>query len=194
MNVYLLTNNTTGKRYVGMTIHKAEKRFRQHCSLARKNPKTLLHRAINKYGSKCWSILLLESGFTTLQEMANAEIRYIQKLNPELNMAVGGFGGDTSESPNFTKYIQSRDIAGEKHPRFGKKHTDFSKSAISAAKAGVPLSAEHKLSAIATLRANPPSSDAIKRRAEKKAKTYKITTPTGDTFIVKNLTKFLHGA
>ena len=190
MNIYLLQNIITGKRYVGMTVHEVKKRFLQHCRIARKNPKTLLHKAINKYGFRCWEVTVLESGFASVHEMAEAEIAYIHILKPELNMATGGLGGDTSDSPNFTKYIQSRDIAGPNHPMFGKKHAQASKSAISAAKTGVSLSPQHKLKAVFALRANPPSSDCIKRRSQNKSKTYKITEPTGEVLIVKNLTKF----
>ncbi len=63
MNVCLLTNNTTGKRYVGMTIHKAEKRFSAALQFCGNKSDSSRSRPISRDGVNwTWIQRLLESG------------------------------------------------------------------------------------------------------------------------------------
>lgn len=78
--VYLITNASNGKGYVGITSKAIELRLREHVRDAfpgRKNPNgTLyaLHAAIHKYGQERFSICELEVGLSLAQ--ARARERY----------------------------------------------------------------------------------------------------------------------
>ena len=46
-SIYVVTNKINNKKYVGQTIHTAQKRFNQHCK-----DDNLLGRSIRKYGKE----------------------------------------------------------------------------------------------------------------------------------------------
>ena len=83
--VYLITNKTNGKGYVGITSKPIEVRLSNHVVDAfpgRRNPNgTLyaLHAALQKYGADNFTILELEMGLT-LESARFREKHYIAKL------------------------------------------------------------------------------------------------------------------
>lgn len=190
MYVYLLKNTINGKKYVGMTSKDVNTRFLQHCRAAKANPKTLLHRSIRKYGVEAWQVSILEKDFQRIEDLCDAEIRYIRSINPELNMARGGMGGDNSNCENFKKYIALRDYSGDKHPMFNRQQSDDTRNKISKSKKGIPLRADHRRKVTEKLCSYKLSNEDIEKRVESVAKTYEITDPSGRVFMVKNLTKF----
>jgi len=56
MQVYLITNKVNGKKYVGQTIRTLKQRWNSHVTTARNGGKFAISKAINKYGSKAFSI------------------------------------------------------------------------------------------------------------------------------------------
>ena len=77
MEIYKITNNLNGKGYVGQTTLTAKKRFLQHLREAKKEkPKTLISRAIKKYGEENFCIELLETA-KTLEELSEKEKKWI---------------------------------------------------------------------------------------------------------------------
>ena len=58
-DIYVITNDINGKQYVGQSIN-PEKRFLQHKNLAGKDHYSLLHNAMQKYGTEHFSLKILE--------------------------------------------------------------------------------------------------------------------------------------
>ena len=103
MFIYRITNTVNGKFYVGKTTKTLEERLQRHFYSAKYGSQTYLHRAIRKHGHDKFIVEQLESNVNDLDE---AEERYIAELNPHYNMTTGGEGGDTSDSPNFKRSMK----------------------------------------------------------------------------------------
>lgn len=90
MCIYVVTNKTNGKRYVGLTRLGIAERWRQHvyCS-RRKRPTAALHRAIVRYGESAFSITSVLS-VLDIAYLAEAERTVIRELRPEYNQTCGG--------------------------------------------------------------------------------------------------------
>ena len=99
--IYLVTNLTNNKKYVGQTSSKKSyiNRFKQHLSEARYDltSKSIFHKAIRKYGPDAFSVELLEDNILEC-DIDNKEIYYIgyydtYYLNGNgYNMTLGGQG------------------------------------------------------------------------------------------------------
>ena len=77
MEIYKITNKLNGKGYVGQTTLTTKKRFLQHLREAKKEkPKTLISRAIKKYGEENFCIELLETAKTP-EELSEKEKKWI---------------------------------------------------------------------------------------------------------------------
>ena len=60
--IYLITNTTSGKQYVGYTKYDAEFRFKQHCTESNSaSSYSILHEALRKYGANNFTVEVLES-------------------------------------------------------------------------------------------------------------------------------------
>jgi len=98
--IYLITNNTNGKIYIGRSVKTASKRFLEHKREAAKGIyETALHRAMRKYGFECFSIsVLFQSDAVNSKILDRMEVFFIAKYdscNPKIgyNMTIGGDGG-----------------------------------------------------------------------------------------------------
>lgn len=114
MYIYLITNRTNHKKYVGKTKLTIEQRFRGHISSSKSGSNTIFHKAIRKYGAKNFSVELLEE--------SNREEYWIAKLNPEYNMTEGGDGGDTSKWIDYSSFKER--FSGNNNPFFGRTHNE----------------------------------------------------------------------
>jgi group I intron endonuclease len=98
MLIYLLTNLTNGKMYVGQTRILPVRRWKQHVRDARNDSTTLIGRAIRKHGPYSFSLTVLCS-CVSQAELDEKEIEYIAKLGTHAatgngyNLTAGGFGG-----------------------------------------------------------------------------------------------------
>ena len=103
MFIYKLTNIINDKLYVGYTKN-LKRRWSLHKSKAKENPKTLIGRAIHKYGSDNFTMSVLEECDETI--VSQRETFWISELRvtaPEIgyNITKGGEGGDTfRNNPN----------------------------------------------------------------------------------------------
>ena len=96
--IYLITNFTNGKRYVGQTVNPIHYRWNKHIEEAYSGNKSnsLLHRAIIKYGASNFGINVLEECADT--ELNKKEKSYIKQYNTYYtydkgyNMTWGGEG------------------------------------------------------------------------------------------------------
>ena len=119
--VYLITNTTNGNTYVGVTRFAAEKRWREHCYTAKREPKTRLHRAIAKYGVEAFTV---EPVATVMHadDAAGVEREVIMSLSPVYNQTNGG---EIVIGRRVTREVAERIRAANT----GKKRTDAQKRA-----------------------------------------------------------------
>ena len=91
--IYRATNTVNGKMYIGQTKRKLSYRIREHINLAGKEqPRLLVHRAIQKYGSDnfIW-VVLEECDESVLDDREIFYIEYHNTLAPfGYNLASGG--------------------------------------------------------------------------------------------------------
>lgn len=116
--IYLITNNIDGKRYIGKTQKTMEDRWYQHCKNAEYGINTYLYNAIRKHGKDNFTVEFLCNGLN------DEEILMIETHAPEYNMTRGGDGGNTSNSPNYKKYLLRKDMSGTNNPNYGKRGKD----------------------------------------------------------------------
>lgn len=75
--IYMYTNKINGKRYVGQTICRLQKRHRQHLC----QHETYFDRALAKYGEENFSLEVLQDNISDVEELNRLEEFYIQKYN-----------------------------------------------------------------------------------------------------------------
>ena len=131
--IYLLTNRVNGKIYVGKAIN-VSNRVRGH--LVPSVNKTLIDRAIKKYGWENFSIEILES-FNEINNdnLLQIEADWIKRLN-STDLSIGynlcKSGTDqtgvkrTKEQCKRHSQMMTGKFAGENHPMFGKRHSQES--------------------------------------------------------------------
>ena len=142
--VYKITNNISGKSYVGQTKRDVKVRFREHSRCKT----TILGKAIHSYGIENFSIEIIEKA-ETRQELDEKEIYYIKLLNTikpnGYNQCKGGEGvsgmvwtqemrehaRETHVGKNCGKDNPMYGKCGELNPFYGKKHSEKTKRMLS---------------------------------------------------------------
>ena len=161
--VYIHTNKTNGKVYVGQTCQQPEQRWRKgwgyvNCSY--------FYNAIQKYGWDNFEHEVIASNLTS-EEANNFEailIKTFDAMNPKngYNLRSGGENGLLSEQ---TKNKIKAAVSGENAPMLGKHHTEEAKEKISKSRQGKyggeknPNYGKH-----ASLETRQKMSDAAKKR------------------------------
>lgn len=91
--IYKITNNLTGKSYVGQTIRPLKRRWQEHCQNAVRCK--VLHRAIMKYGKENFTIEKIDTADNP-KELNAKEVYWIKFYNTLVpngyNMTKGGGG------------------------------------------------------------------------------------------------------
>ena len=159
--IYCYTNKINGKRYVGQTIQKLRKRHGQHVQSAKFKSDPYdnyspIHCAIRKYGIENFKLEILHIADEYSIDMLERHYIYflgtLTKNNKGYNVSSGGsngnpFAGKTEEEINEWKRKISetlkgkfvgennpnygKNLSGENHPMFGKKHSEESRRKIS---------------------------------------------------------------
>lgn len=128
--IYQTTNLINGKRYVGMCKNTHRERYL--------GSGKLLKQAIKKYGRENFQRIVLEE-CETLEQASESEKKWIQKLNPEYNISLGGFGGNPDTLKEYWNSIPDKkkarnwgrsSVAGSKNPMYGRKHSEKTKKLI----------------------------------------------------------------
>lgn len=156
--VYQHRNLKNGKSYVGMTSQEPKKRWRSGRGY-KKQPKIWSDIKESDW-NKDWEHNILGK-FEDKQEALNVEEMFIwlfDSINGGYNTS--SYGGTSYKRTEETKRKMSdnhADFSGEKHPMFGKHHSEESKKKMSESKTGKHLSEEHKkkLSEAHTCEKNP---------------------------------------
>lgn len=106
--IYLITNNKTGKHYVGYTSLSLEERLVGHLCAARGGSDYLIHQSIRKHGWENFSIKTIyesDDGDHTLKEMEPHFIKEYGSYGGGYNMTLGGEGISGPCSPEKAKKI-----------------------------------------------------------------------------------------
>lgn len=80
MYVYKITNKINGKAYVGQTRNSVQNRWQEHCSGCNGSSRSLIHRAIRKYGRENFIFKVIEI-CNSLEELNAAEEHAIEHHN-----------------------------------------------------------------------------------------------------------------
>ena len=150
--IYLYINTVNGKGYVGKA-----KDFNQRYAQHNKQTKSLLEKAIKKYGIHNFEIIILCDNISTEEELNELEKYYIQYYNTLVkdgwgyNIALGGNGGNVmsqwtderkaqfSEKMSNTTKGRPSHMKGKKGcqtPFYGKHHTQETKEKLHFANSG----------------------------------------------------------
>lgn len=122
--LYQITNTVNGKSYIGITKLSINERWQVHASNSRK-PKYPLHRAIAKYGSELFSIILLEEN-ADRKYISNLEEPTIRRLKTHIsengyNVAKGGYGGDLGPDAVAKRLETIKNYSPERKAEYQKK-------------------------------------------------------------------------
>lgn len=103
--IYKITDTTTGKAYVGLTVNRPEIRWGQHVLMATRGGGSLLHQAIRAVGPESFTIGVLEvveggEGKLAEQEidwMCKLDTRHPKGLNTRSGGQIGSYDGRSVE-------------------------------------------------------------------------------------------------
>jgi group I intron endonuclease len=94
--IYLITNQITGKIYVGQTRRGLSLRFSDHKKDARRGSDQYIHKSIRYYGEKYFTICRLASGGETQESANEAERFWVLRLccnDPKIGYNLSSGGG-----------------------------------------------------------------------------------------------------
>ncbi len=126
--IYKITNNITGKGYIGQTTQAFKKRWYFHCYEAKdKRNFNKFYNAIRKYGAECWSVEVLEevNDVNLLNEREVYWINYYNTFKNGYNSTSGGERGSVSvkckeETKKKISKANKGKLIKEKNPMYGK--------------------------------------------------------------------------
>lgn len=134
MYIYCITNTLNDKKYIGQTYLDVQKRWGNHISKSRGGSELAIHRAIRKYGAENFKIELLDSKSISSDELNEAEIYHIACLDTfngvGYNSCVGGLNTIGYKHTDETKSKISAALTGPGNGnfgKFGKNHPSYGK-------------------------------------------------------------------
>ena len=150
--VYLITNTTNGKVYVGKDSHGPKTRWGSHIRALKnqKHSNTHLQHAWNKYGNLAWSYKILKES-KSVKEMNLLETYYITEVYHSNNPKFGYNQTTGGEENKFNKAARKKLSENNSRHWRGKKFSEEHCRKISESKRGTPswnkgksLTIEHK--------------------------------------------------
>lgn len=141
MFVYKITNNVTGRAYIGITTKSVRHRWKAHlCNAFVKNVDYYLYRAMRKYGKEAFSVETLYEA-SSHKELISVEKGLIAQYGTYstangYNQTLGGEGVFGLQwKPEAVEKMRARvktwHEAGNLHPMQGKKHSDETRRKMS---------------------------------------------------------------
>lgn len=168
-SIYLIAG-PKGRRYVGQTVNRPMKRWREHLRHAARGTETVLYRAIRAHGYAAFSFRVITECYSQLE--ANVcERALIAQYGSFAPVGYNASTGGDSES-GFTRSAESRALiskrrTGRKMPPISEEHkqrlreyattrkkTPEEKAKLRASKLGKKRSPESRAKQAATMRAN----------------------------------------
>ena len=127
--IYKITNEATGRFYIGSSIH-TEERFACHTRdlQANKHINPILQRSWNKHGENSFSFHVIEE--CSPEKCLEREQHYLDLLQPYKNIGYN-IGKSAGGGDNFTHHPNKEELrekmkiwyGGEGNGMFGKKHS-----------------------------------------------------------------------
>jgi hypothetical protein len=146
--IYLLRNNLNGKLYIGQTVQGFSERWSKHKNAAfGSRGRSLIHKAIRKYGSENFSSRELATVVSTnpcewLNILEVFFIKYFNSVHPNgYNLP---YGGKNEQRSQKTKQALSKSLRGNTN-RVGKHHSEESKEKIRISNTGKRRSLQARL-------------------------------------------------
>ena len=95
-DIYKITNLINNKIYIGQSVN-AKHRWEQHVSASKHNPRTIVDRAIKKYGEENFGVEVIEKT-EQYDEQERYWITYYNSTNPDkgYNCTKGGDGNSVA--------------------------------------------------------------------------------------------------
>lgn len=156
--MYLITCNTSGKQYCGLTSKTLTQRWKQHVAVANSCKGYALHNAIRCYGNEQFTLAIIANDLdlASANQVEFDTIRSLSLVENGYNCCDGG--GHISKTAEVRKKIGNA--------LRGRKLTEEHKRAIAIANSQVPKSLEHKrkLSEQKIGTKNPSKRDDVKAK------------------------------
>ncbi len=133
--LYLITNLLNNKVYVGQSYSETE-RWRQHKYAARSKPRQYIDCAMKKYGISNFTYEVIANSLTQ-DDGDFIEIELIKQFNSQDRML--GY----NISPGGDK-VWNKGLQKEKHPMFGKHHSEETKMKMANSRIGIILGPHSK--------------------------------------------------
>lgn len=141
--IYLITNLSTGDKYIGQTKYSAEHRYKQHIAEALNTDRNLrLYNAIRKYGVEHFKLTVLEDNIDEL-DLNDKEIYYISLFDTFKNGYNNTLGGGGMNGYHHS--VETRKKMGIAISKsMWKINTPERTAKIIAAQKGRPFTLEHR--------------------------------------------------
>lgn len=147
-SIYLIRCEITEQLYVGRTVKKIERRFKDHVKYALKHPEVSfkLASALRKYGAENFVVSELEKcAREMLPEREQFWVAKLDTFENGLNSTPGGESGYMSETARAKLSERMLGRNGKDHPAYGYRHDEATKASIAEALRGRETSDETRL-------------------------------------------------
>ncbi len=141
--IYKITNQLTGKSYIGWTSQNLDRRWIQHQKLANKNlDNRPFYNAIRKYGVDCWTteVLAITEDKATAKQKEIEYIELFESYDYGYNATRGGDGNNDIKMSAESNQARSEALKGrpKNYDRMaGKSHSAETKAKMSQAHKGM---------------------------------------------------------
>jgi len=140
--IYQITNQISGKRYIGSAVD-IQLRWAVHLSILRhkRHYNVHLQRAFDKYGESAFAFIRLEQ-IEDIEQLIPREQYYLDTLRPKYNIAPTAGSRLGVQCTDETRAKMRAAKTGERHPMYGKHLSAETRAKISAANRRENLSEE----------------------------------------------------
>lgn len=129
--IYIYTNKTNGKRYIGQTINETERKSRHIYEAMKGGSNTPFHKAIRKYGIDGFEYGILEECDSSI--LNEREQFWIKELNTFGNLGYNcNIGGGSAKGYKHTPEARAKNSAHSKGNKYclGFKHSNETKEKL----------------------------------------------------------------